>query len=134
MTAMPSLREEVERKLRQLDGAVEGESMFSDGQAWWVNGKEIAHFHTDDELEIRLTKAVIREQRAALKADDRVTLRPSGADWITVTVTTAKDVTFVVTLVEQAAAAHRPPPGQTASRRRVVPTSLVVSAFTKARV
>lgn len=111
---MPDRRREVARRLGAIEGVVSSESMFSDDVAWWVNGTEIAHFHADDDLEIRLTKPVIRERRAALKADERVTLRPSGADWLTVTLSAPVDVAFVVELLEQAAAAHRPPPGQTA--------------------
>ena len=88
--------------------------MFSDVTAWWVNGKEVAHFHGADEIEIRLTKPVIRDRRAELKADDRVALRPSSSDWLTVTLRAPADVEFVVGLVEHAVAAHRPPPGQTA--------------------
>jgi hypothetical protein len=88
--------------------------MFADGLAWWVNAKEIAHFHAGGEIEIRLTKAVIREQRAELRTDERVTLRPGTSDWLTVKVETKRDVDFVVGLVEQAAAANRPPPGEMA--------------------
>lgn len=88
--------------------------MFAQVDAWWVNGKEIAHFHSADEIEIRLTRAVIRERRAELKADARVVLRTGTSDWITVMVKTAADAAFVVALAERAAEAHRPPPDQTA--------------------
>lgn len=85
--------------------------MFGGGAAYWVNGKEIAHFETHDVIEVRLTRAVIRERRAALKADDRVTLRPSGADWLTVRIKTGADIDFIIELVSEAERAHRPPPG-----------------------
>jgi len=88
--------------------------MFGTGDAYWCNGKEIAHFENDAVIEVRLTKAVIRERRDALKADARVELRPSGADWITVRLTSPPDVTFVVDLVRAAAKAHQPAPGERA--------------------
>jgi hypothetical protein len=90
---------------------MQGESMFGHGTAYWVNREEIAHFEGVSEIDIRLTRDVIRERRAALKSDDRVLLRPSGADWITVHFETGDDLDFVASLVELAAQAHRPPPG-----------------------
>ena len=85
--------------------------MFGTGDAYWCNGKEIAHFESDTVIEVRLTKAEIRERRERLEADPRVELRPSGADWITVTLASTRDVAFVVDLVRVAVKAHRPPPG-----------------------
>jgi hypothetical protein len=85
--------------------------MFGHGTAFWVNGKEIAHFEADALIEIRLTRVVIRERRAALKEDSRVVLRPSGTDWITVRFKTPDDVDFVSELVSRAEEAHRSSPG-----------------------
>lgn len=85
--------------------------MFGDDTAYWVNGKEIAHFEAPATIEVRLTKAGIREQRAALKSDSRVILRPSGADWLTVRFASAEDVDLILSLVQHAERAHRPPPG-----------------------
>ena len=111
---MATIRQQLERRIRRVDGVVESESAFRPEPAFWVNGKEIAHFEGPDAIEVRLTKAVIRGLRPQLKADPRVELRPSGADWITVRVATKQDADFVVDLVERAADAHRPPPGRTA--------------------
>ncbi len=87
--------------------------MFRDEPAYWVNGKEVAHFEDDDAIEIRLTRAEIRERRSELRADARVTLRPSGADWLTVRYESAQDVDSVIELVEIAERAHRAAPGET---------------------
>ena len=76
--------------------------MFGGDAAWWINGKEIAHPHGDGVIEVRLTKAVISDLRALLKADDRVELRRSGADWVTARYASAGDVAFVAALVEAA--------------------------------
>ena len=94
-----------------MAGVVEADSMFKSGSAYWVNGKEVAHFESEEAIEIRLTKAEIRQRRTSLKADARVTLRPSGADWITVRFETTGDVELIAELVEIAERAHRPPPG-----------------------
>jgi hypothetical protein len=98
-------------RLAAIDGVAVSESMFGHGDAYWVNGKEIAHFEGVGVLEVRLTRAVIRERRADLKADPRVELRPSGADWITLRFDNERDAAFVVELVATAANAHRPRPG-----------------------
>jgi hypothetical protein len=112
MTARPgSLRRRVRTRLLAIDGVVEGGGAFTDGPAFWVNGKEVAHWHGDDALELRLTKRVISEQRARLKADPRIELRRNTSDWLMITVVSPKDVDLAVELAELAAAAHRPPPG-----------------------
>jgi hypothetical protein len=98
----------------QLDGVVESESAFRDGLAFWVNGKEIAHFEGEHALDVRLTRAEISARRAGLRADSRIILRRSSADWLTVEFHSQDDERFAVGLVEVAAAAHRAPGGTTA--------------------
>ena len=118
-----SLRARIRRALLELEGVEESPSQFGDRPAFWVGGKEIAHFDADDALDLRLTRAVIRERRASLKADARVTLRKSGGDWVDVRFAGPADVAFVVELAELAVAAHagpaKPPPvGPELERRR----------------
>jgi hypothetical protein len=78
--------------------------------AYWVNAKQLANPVGDDELAMRLTRKVVSQHRARLKADDRVELRGSS-DWIGVLVTKPADVAFVVELAELAAAQYRPTDG-----------------------
>ena len=108
---MPDLRAHVDDRLRRVRGLVVSDAMFGTGDAYWCNGKEVAHFESNTVIEVRLTKPEIRDRRERLKADARVELRPSGADWITVTLASPRDVAFVVDLVRVAVKAHRPPPG-----------------------
>jgi hypothetical protein len=105
--------EDLRDVIAALDGLVESPSMFKDDLAYWVNGKEIAHFESADLIEIRLTREVIRRRRQQLKGDPRVDLRYSGSDWITVQISSPDDMALVLELVEDAAIAHRPPPGVT---------------------
>ena len=100
--------------LAAIEGVVESESAFQDGLAYWVNGKEIAHFE-DRAIDIRLTRGEIRQRREHLKADPRVQLRRSGSDWLEVMITSPEDDELVIELVRAAAAAHRPPPGTLAA-------------------
>ena len=108
---MPNARHRLEARLSGIEGVVLSESMFGNGDAYWCHGKEIVHFEHDGRVEVRLTRAVIRERRSNLRADDRVELRRSGADWITVRCESDGDVALVAELAEVAASVHRPPPG-----------------------
>ena len=99
----------VRRALLAIDGVLTGGNTFGDGEAFWVNGKQIAHFRAIDQLELRLTRAVIRAERERLQADGQVTLRISSAsDWIMVRFSSTEDVAFIAELALKAAAAHRP--------------------------
>ncbi len=123
------LRSRLWRSLCEIDGVEEGSSVFTDDDApaLWVDGKQIAHFVAPDALEVRLTKRNISAERAALKADPRVSLRRNASDWLTVRFARATDLVFVHELVVRAAAAHRPaadrplrppPAGADLARRR----------------
>jgi hypothetical protein len=109
-----AVRVELGERITAIDGVVESESAFKDDLAYWVNGTEVAHFESDRRLDIRLTRAVIRQRRPQLRADPRIRLRSSSSDWVAVELD-GPDVTELVTqLVGWAAAAHRAPPGTSA--------------------
>jgi hypothetical protein len=122
------LRARVWKALCRLDGADQGSSVFSDDEsapALWVDGVQIAHFRAADVLEVRLTKARIRADRARLAADPRVELRKNASDWLRVRFAGPADIAFVGELVTTAIAAHapngrssRPPPGGADLARR----------------
>lgn len=98
------------RELARVPDLVAGPSVFADDdatRAYWIGGKQIANLLDADRVEIRATKAVIRELRPRLKADPRVELRRNPSDWLTVRVGSADDVALVVELTVAAADAHR---------------------------
>jgi Family of unknown function (DUF5519) len=99
--------------LCQLGDVVESESAFKNDLAFWVNGKEIAHFEGEHALDVRLTRAQISARRADLRADPRIVLRSGSSDWLTVGFHSLDDERFAADLVEIAAAAHRAPAGTT---------------------
>jgi Family of unknown function (DUF5519) len=109
-----NLRERVAARLRTLDGVVESASAFGTDDAFWCNGTEIAHFDATDVVDLRLTKSVIRELRARLRADPRVELRKHASDWLEVRIASNDDVDFVLELAVRAAMAHRAPAGEAA--------------------
>jgi hypothetical protein len=108
---MNPLQQHLWDELGRIPGMLEGESVFSEGLAYWVNGKQVAHFIDDERMELRLTKPVIREMRAPLKADERVELRASASDWIVVRVREEPDMGFIVGLARRVAEAHLPADG-----------------------
>ena len=70
----------IRKELRCIDGVFESPgTYYVDDDAYWVNGKKIAHFH-EDELELRLTRAVISANRARLRADPRIERRAPSSD------------------------------------------------------
>jgi hypothetical protein len=113
-TALDPMRTDIERRirktLRSIEGVLESPGMFMHDDAYWVNGKEIAHFH-DDDLELRLTRAVISANRERLRADPRIERRAPSSDWVNIRCASPRDVELVAELAELAAHAHRPPAG-----------------------
>ena len=87
---MNALQARVRKRLLAIDGVVEGENVFSDGAAFWVNGTQVAHFMDDAVMQLRLTRAAIRAQRERLRADARVELRQGASDWVKIRVTKAQ--------------------------------------------
>ena len=108
-----SFRSRLTARLLGIEGLVESPSAFVQDDAFWCNGKEIAHFVSADVVDLRLTKAVIRDLRTALREDERVALRKGSSDWLEVRVASGDDADFVVELAERAAAAHRAAPSET---------------------
>ncbi len=106
-----ALARRIRKTILAVDGVLEGENVFGDGVAFWVSGKQVAHFMKDGRMEIRLTKAMIKANRQRLKADPRIELRRSASDWLIVQYDSAKDLPFITELAEIAVAAHRPPAG-----------------------
>jgi hypothetical protein len=112
---MNALERSLRKAFRAVDGVLESPSALGTDEdiAYWVNGKEIAHWDRDGSIDIRLTRKGISARRAELKADERVDLRRSGSDWVQVRCATRKDVPLVLDLFEAAVAAHAVLPGQT---------------------
>jgi hypothetical protein len=109
---MDALTRRIRKVFVGLSGVQAGESVFSDGEGFWVNGKQIAHFLVDAGLELRLTKPVISAHRQRLKADPRIELRRGASDWIIVRYESSKDLPLVEELAKLAVGAHAPPKGQ----------------------
>ena len=83
--------------------------------ALWLGTREIAHCH-NGQVDVRLTRAVVRELRDELRADARIDLRGPGFDWILVRVRNEADVRRALELLGHAVRVAKIPP-----RRRTTP-------------
>jgi len=84
-----------------VGGLVEAPSRYKDDLAYWLDGREIAHLEADNVLDLRLTRAVIRQ----FKNDPRV-VRRGSSDWAALEVS-QEDAEFVKELVAKAVEANK---------------------------
>jgi len=101
---MATLRNQLVRRLEKLgveDRALPGRD---DGfSSLYYEGKEFAHFHDDNELDIRLTRGIISSEGLAHPMDSRVHPNRSGnSHWIEVRLSKAADIEKLVHLVRLA--------------------------------
>ena len=76
------------------------------GEALWLGKTEVAHCH-NGEVDVRLTRAVVRTLRDELRSDARIDLRGPGYDWILVRVRRSADVERALGLLRHAVRAAR---------------------------
>ncbi|HEV8229335.1 MAG TPA: luciferase family protein [Candidatus Limnocylindria bacterium] len=73
--------------------------------ALWHREREIAHCH-DDQADVRLGRAVVKQLRDELSADARIDLRRPGTDWILVRLRRTADVERALELLRVAMRAN----------------------------
>lgn len=95
-------RSEIEARLAELPGLDRRRSRFGDAYSYFVGDREIAHFHGDGRLDVRLTRQRIREMKSEDRLDPRVRTRGPSADWATVPLGDRSDVPLALELVEEA--------------------------------
>lgn len=98
----------IERLRTALSGLPEVQESFSRfgagrNPAWSVSGKEFAHLHADDRLDLRLP----RPAQAALRNDPKAHFRKSASEWLELEFHTVDDVEHLIALAGQAWAAAR---------------------------
>lgn len=104
---MNALRKQlVETLLAEIPGIEERASKVAGGSALFYRDKEIAHFHHDTEVDLRLTKPVIKREGLHHPADSLVHAnRAATSQWIELRYTNASEVAEVVRLFKLACAA-----------------------------
>lgn len=102
---MPSMVEQLRAALSRLDGVEQGPSRFGSrrNQAWSVAGREFAHLHADDLLDLRLPRSI----QATLRSHPRAHFRKSASEWLEFEFRTPADVAELIALAREAWAAAR---------------------------
>jgi hypothetical protein len=85
--------------LKIVPDAEERPSQFQGEPALWIDGREFLHTHGADRIEIRLTRALIRDLD-----EPRAPARARTSDWVSVAVV---DRDLILDLARRAAAANR---------------------------
>ena len=103
VTMSPLQRLHIE--LSRLPDVKQGSSRFGsrDNPAWSVAGREFAHLHADDLLDLRLPRALQR----TLRDDPRARFRAGASEWLEFEFHTTQDVEHLSTLARQAWAAAK---------------------------
>ncbi|MBY0416117.1 MAG: DUF5519 family protein [Bdellovibrionales bacterium] len=57
-----SLKKELVKRLEEIPGLEDRPSIVAGGSAIFYKNKEIAHFHHNNEIDVRLTKKIIRSE------------------------------------------------------------------------
>jgi hypothetical protein len=102
---MPTLKQELLRQLHQIEGLEAKPSQVAGGTALFYKGREFAHFHHDNEIDLRLTKKVINS--LGLSHPPRSTAHPArsaSSPWLEVRFNTSDEVSHVTMLVRHAIA------------------------------
>ena len=102
---MNTLKARLLDELRKIEGVEVVPSPTAGGTALLYLGKEFAHFHNDNELDLRLTKSVIQAERLTHPAGSiHHPTRSMSSPWIEVRFTSPEDIRPVVRLVGLAVA------------------------------
>jgi len=71
--------------------------------AWSVSGREFAHLHADDLVDLRLPRTI----QARLRSDPRAHFRKGASEWLEVEFHSDADVAHVASLAREAWAAAK---------------------------
>jgi hypothetical protein len=100
---MSKLRKQLIEKLEQIPGLEDRPSKVAGGSAIFYEDKEIAHFHDDNEIDIRLTKKLIRSEGLTHPKDSKFhKSRSITSNWLEIKFHSPKDVDQVVRLFKLA--------------------------------
>lgn len=101
-----SVREDLERKLLDNPGLNRRRSRYGDAYSYFVGDREIAHFHGDGRMDVRLTHQRIREMKADGTLDRRVKTRGPSANWATLPLDEPRELVLALELIEEAIRAN----------------------------
>jgi hypothetical protein len=97
-----AVREDLERQLVGTPGLTRRPAGRGAGFVYSVGDQEIAHFHGEERIDVRLTREHIPGLRASGAFDARVRTRGPSADWVAVRLSEPSDLLLALRLVKEA--------------------------------
>jgi hypothetical protein len=105
---MSKLRKLLIEKLEQIPGLEDRPSKVAGGSAIFYHDKEIAHFHDDNEIDIRLSKKLIRSEGLTHPKDSKFhKSRSISSNWLELKFHSTEDVNEVVRLFKLAMQSYK---------------------------
>ena len=102
---MNKLKTQILNELRNIEGFEDRLSPVAGGIALFYRGREFAHFHNDNELDLRLTKSVIAAEGLTHPSGSiHHPTRPLSSPWIEVRFNSSNDIAQVTKLLKLAVA------------------------------
>ena len=102
-TEMPSLKESLIKEVEKISGVENKPSPVAGGSALHFKGKEFAHFHNDNELDLKLTKELILQEGVNHPEDSKVHPdRSAASQWIELPYESVSELREVARLVKLA--------------------------------
>lgn len=96
---MGKLRAELVKRLERISGLEDRPSKVAGGSAIFYRDKEIAHFHHDNEIDVRLTRKIIRREGLNHPTDSKIHKhRSPSSDWIELRFKKPEDLDEVIRL------------------------------------
>jgi hypothetical protein len=100
------IRDALEELLVQRPGLARRPSRYGDHRSYFVGTREIAHFHGDGRMDVRLTSELIRDLKKRGVLDPRVSTRGPAAQWATVPLEDEADIDLALEMVDLAMQAN----------------------------
>lgn len=97
-------RKEMEARLADDPRIERKKSRFSEATAFFLDGKEIAHFHEEPEIDLRLTAAGIFAMKALITHESIVSV---SKDWVVIRLESEEDLAFTQDVLERAVKENR---------------------------
>ena len=100
---MAKLRQQLIKNLESISGLEDRPSKVAGGSAIFFKNKEIAHFHNNNEIDVRLTKKVIRQEGLSQPSGSNFHHhRGPNCDWIELRFRSQNQVNEVIRLFKLA--------------------------------
>ncbi len=107
---MPGTRDlarQLAARILSLPGVQGKKSRWTSNNAYYVGSREFAHFHSEQEVDVRLTKKVQRERAHSLRNETRVKFREQPSEWVALSLHRPGDVGYAFEMVKLALEANR---------------------------